>query len=72
MFKHKNLVTQNKTVAPERQKRAHLLVKGRYGSISCKIILIYSFSVRFSVFICKPQSTDDFHVGIIDVMTAKS
>ena len=27
-------VTQNKTVADERQKRAHLLVTGRYGSIS--------------------------------------
>lgn len=34
---HKHLVTQNTTVAVERQKRAHLLVMGRYGSISWKI-----------------------------------
>lgn len=31
---HRYSLTQNITVAVERQKRAHLLVTGRYGSIS--------------------------------------
>lgn len=28
------MLTQNRTVAPDRHKRAHLLVMGKYGSIS--------------------------------------
>lgn len=28
------MLTQNRTVAPDRHMRAHLLVKGKYGSIS--------------------------------------
>lgn len=28
------MLTQNTTVAPDRHKRAHLLVTGKYGSIS--------------------------------------
>lgn len=35
-FTHTNsaMLTQNTTVAPDRHKRAHLLVTGKYGSIS--------------------------------------
>lgn len=28
------MLTHNRTVAPDRHKRAHLLVMGKYGSIS--------------------------------------
>lgn len=43
-FKQAQRLTQNRTVAPEKQKRAHLLVKGKYGSISwdeSEAVLLY-------------------------------
>lgn len=51
-----SMLTQNKTVAPDRHMRAHLLVIGKYGSISY-IISKQSMDIELSQPLLYPEKT---------------
>lgn len=50
------MLTQNTTVAPDRHMRAHLLVTGKYGSISY-ITSKQSMGIRVSHLLLCPEKT---------------